>query len=90
MRWTSPRGGFFLWIEVPGVDDRELLERALTQKVSFVPGSAFFVDGQGHAFARLAFSGITHEQIEQGIARLAAAMNTADSSTAKRPAPPSG
>jgi 2-aminoadipate transaminase len=77
VNWTSPRGGFFLWIEMPGIDDRALLERALQQKVSFVPGSAFFVDGQGHEFARLAFSGITHEQIEQGIARLAAAINTA-------------
>ncbi len=62
---------------MPGVDDRALLERALREKVSFVPGSAFFVDGNGHEFARLAFSGITHEQIEQGIARLAAAINTA-------------
>ena len=76
-QWTSPRGGFFLWIELPGLDDRALLERALEQKVSFVPGSAFFVDGNGHEFARLAFSGITHDQIEQGIARLAAAINTA-------------
>lgn len=77
VKWTSPRGGFFLWIEMPGIDDRRLLDRALEQKVSFVPGNAFFVDGAGHDFARLAFSGITHEQIEQGIARLAAAINTA-------------
>ena len=74
VRWTSPRGGFFLWIEVPGADDRELFDRAIKEKVSFVPGSAFFVDGGGHEFARLAFSGITHEQIEQGIARLATAI----------------
>ena len=75
VKWTSPRGGFFLWIEVPGVDDRELFDRAIKEKVSFVLGSAFFVDGGGHEFARLAFSGITHEQIEQGIGRLAAAIN---------------
>jgi 2-aminoadipate transaminase len=75
VKWASPRGGFFLWIELPdGVDDRALLERALQQKVSFVLGSAFFVNGEGHNFARLAFSGITHDQIEQGIARLAAAI----------------
>jgi 2-aminoadipate transaminase len=74
VKWTSPRGGFFLWIELPGIDDGALLDRALAEKVSFVPGSAFFVNGAGHEFARLAFSGITHEQIEQGIARLAAAM----------------
>ena len=74
VKWTSPRGGFFLWIEVPGADDRELFDRAIKEKVSFVPGSAFFVDGGGHEFARLAFSGITHEQIEQGIGRLATAI----------------
>ncbi len=70
--WTSPRGGFFLWIRLPdGVDDRDLLEHALKEKVSFVPGNAFFVDGHGHNFARLAFSGITHAQIEEAIRRLA-------------------
>jgi 2-aminoadipate transaminase len=74
VRWTSPRGGFFLWIQVPGVDDRELFDRAIQEKVSFVPGSAFFVDGGGHEFARLAFSGIGHEQIEHGIGRLATAI----------------
>jgi len=75
--WTSPRGGFFLWIELPeGVDDRELFERALAAKVSFVIGSAFFVNGQGHRFARLAFSGISHEQITEGITRLAAAIHS--------------
>lgn len=75
VKWTSPRGGFFLWIELPeGVDDRELFDRALKAKVSFVLGSAFFVDGQGHRFARLSFSGINHEQIAEGITRLAAAI----------------
>lgn len=75
--WTSPRGGFFLWIELPsGVNDLELFDRALKEKVSFVIGSAFFVNGAGHEFARLSFSGITHEQIEQAIVRLAAAINS--------------
>ena len=77
VKWTSPRGGFFLWIELPpGVDDHALFDRAIKEKVSFVLGSAFFVNGAGHEFARLAFSGISHEQIEQGIGRLAAAINT--------------
>ena len=76
--WISPRGGFFLWIELPpGVDDRALFDLAIKEKVSFVLGSAFFVNGAGHEFARLAFSGITHEQIEQGIMRLAAAVTAA-------------
>lgn len=75
VKWTSPRGGFFLWIELPeGVDDRALFDRALNEKVSFVLGSSFFVDGRGHRFARLAFSGISHEQIAEGITRLATAI----------------
>ena len=77
VKWISPRGGFFLWIELPpGVNDLELFDRALKEKVSFVIGSAFFVNGAGHEFARLSFSGITHDQIEQAIARLAAAINS--------------
>jgi 2-aminoadipate transaminase len=76
--WTSPRGGFFLWIELPpGLDDRAVFERALEHKVSFVIGSAFFVNGGGHQFARLSFSGITHAQIEEGVARLATAISAA-------------
>lgn len=75
VKWTSPRGGFFLWIELSAnVDDRALFERALEHKVSFVIGSAFFVNGGGHQFARLSFSGITPAQIEEGVARLAAAI----------------
>jgi 2-aminoadipate transaminase len=77
VQWTSPRGGFFLWIELlNGVDDRALFERALEHKVSFVIGSAFFVNGAGHQFARLSFSGIPPSQIEEGVSRLAAAINT--------------
>jgi 2-aminoadipate transaminase len=77
--WTSPRGGFFLWITLPaGVDDRALFERALQHKVSFVIGSAFFVDGGGHSFARLSFSGITPAHIEEGVTRLAAAIEATD------------
>ena len=78
VKWASPRGGFFLWIELPpGVNDVDLFDRALKEKVSFVIGSAFFVNGGGHEFARLSFSGITHEQIEQAVGRLATAVNTA-------------
>ena len=56
--WTTPRGGFFLWIELPpGIDDLALFDRALKHKVSFVIGSAFFVDGGGHQFARLVVLG---------------------------------
>lgn len=76
LQWSAPQGGFFLWAALPpGVDDRALLSRALDQKVVFVTGSAFYVDGTGHDKVRLSFSAPSLEQIKEGARRLAAALN---------------
>jgi 2-aminoadipate transaminase len=73
--WSQPRGGFFLWVEFPeGVDDRALFDRAVARRVSFVIGSAFYVDGGGHRFGRLSFSAPSHDGIREGIRRLAEAI----------------
>jgi 2-aminoadipate transaminase len=75
LRWRAPKGGFFLWATLPpGVDDVTLLSRALEQKVVFVIGSAFYVDGTGHDKIRISFSAPTAEQIQEGVQRLAAAL----------------
>ncbi|HXG89077.1 MAG TPA: PLP-dependent aminotransferase family protein [Vicinamibacterales bacterium] len=74
MQWLSPRGGFFLWAKFDGVDDRALFDRAIEEKVSFVIGSAFFVNGEGHQYARLSFSQPTHARIEEGVKRLGRAL----------------
>jgi 2-aminoadipate transaminase len=75
LRWTQPRGGFFLWATLPeGQDDVALLGRALEQRLVFVIGSAFFVDGTGHDRIRLSFSAPTPERIQEGARRLAAAL----------------
>lgn len=77
VQWTQPRGGFFLWLRLPdGVADTALFERAVDACVSFVIGSAFFVDGRGHDHARLAFSAPTPNRIREGIQRLRAAIQT--------------
>lgn len=78
LRWPAPKGGFFLWATLPpGVDDVTLLSRALEQKLVFVIGSAFYVDRTGHDKIRLSFSAPTAEQIQEGVRRLAAALNPA-------------
>jgi 2-aminoadipate transaminase len=69
-RWTRPRGGFFSWLTLPGIDAVELAQRAVEQNVAFVPGTLFFPDGRGGDTARLSFSLVDEEQIDEGIARL--------------------
>jgi 2-aminoadipate transaminase len=69
-RWTTPRGGFFSWLTLPGVDAVELAERAADAGVAAVPGTLFFPDGRGADSLRLSFSLVDEEQIDEGIARL--------------------
>ena len=42
--WTEPRGGLFLWAELPdGLDSGEVARRATARGVVFAPGDAFSV-----------------------------------------------
>jgi DNA-binding transcriptional MocR family regulator len=70
--WTRPEGGMFIWITLPvGMDGADLLARSLqSQKVAFVPGSAFFADGSGRNTIRLSFSRADEAMIAEGIKRL--------------------
>jgi 2-aminoadipate transaminase len=71
--WLEPRGGFFLWVSLPAhLNADAMLERAVEQKVIYVAGSAFFVDGSGANLMRLSFSLPSEERIVEGVRRLAA------------------
>jgi 2-aminoadipate transaminase len=68
-RWSRPEGGYFVWLELgEGVDARELLGRAETAGVTFVPGADF---GGPPNSLRLAFSFVDVDAVAEGIARLA-------------------
>jgi len=72
---NDPDGGMFLWVTLPaGGDSRALFERATQQKVAFVPGTAFYVDGGGERAMRLNFTNTDEARIEEGVRRLAAAL----------------
>ena len=71
-RWTTPRGGFYSWLTLPGVDTVDLASRAVEQGVAAVPGKPFFTDDQGADTMRLSFSMVDEEKIDEGIARLGA------------------
>ena len=70
--WTRPEGGLFLWARVPEwIDTGELLHEAVTAKVAYVPGYAFYADStRGRNAMRLNFSNAKPEFIEDGIRRL--------------------
>ncbi len=75
LTWPMPRGGFFLWASLPPqLDSEQVLTQALEQGVIFVVGRAFFVDGSGRQFMRLAFSLPNAAQIDEGVRRLGAAV----------------
>ncbi|OGR39042.1 MAG: hypothetical protein A2051_00560 [Desulfovibrionales bacterium GWA2_65_9] len=72
---TQPQGGMFLWATLPdGISSMELLKLAVAQKVAFVPGEAFHVDGTGGNTLRLNYSNADAATIDEGIQRLARCM----------------
>lgn len=72
-RFHPPQGGYFLWIDLPdGTDVGALQAAAKDRGLVFVPGTDFFIQG-GESSLRIAYSGVTVEQIDEGVARLAEA-----------------
>ena len=76
-RWNVPAGGFYVWLTLPpGIDAKAMLPRAVTARVAYVPGTAFFADGFGSASMRLSFCYPTPERIREGVRRLAGVLET--------------
>jgi 2-aminoadipate transaminase len=71
--WTRPDGGFYVWVTVPeGMDTKAMLPRAVTERVAYVPGTAFYADAFGSRQLRLSYCYPTPERIREGVRRLAA------------------
>lgn len=70
-RWNVPTGGFYVWVTLPqGLDAKAMLPRAVTARVAYVPGTAFFADGFGSQSMRLSYCYPTPERIREGVRRL--------------------
>jgi 2-aminoadipate transaminase len=70
-RFRPPEGGYFLWVDLPdGTDVAQLAAAAKERGLVFVPGTDFLLEG-GERSLRLAYSGVTVDQIDEGIGRLA-------------------
>jgi len=68
----KPKGGMFAWVTLPeGIDTETMFLDSIKEKVAYVHGKAFHVDGGGDRSMRLNFSYSTDEQIQEGMKRLA-------------------
>ena len=78
-KWSKPKGGIFIWVTLPeGVNTLELLPKSVEEeKVAFIPGYAFGINGGGESSMRLNFSNATPEVIDEGIRRLGKIVRTA-------------
>src|SRR5204862_2506877 len=70
-RFQAPQGGYFMWVELPeGTEIDRVFEEANHRGVAIVKGTDFLLEG-GENTLRLAYSGVTEDQIDEGVKRLA-------------------
>jgi DNA-binding transcriptional MocR family regulator len=70
--WTVPAGGFYSWVTLPdGLDATAMLPRAVAALVAYVPGTGFFVNGDGRQSLRLSYCYPDPDRIAEGVRRLA-------------------
>ena len=76
--YTMTKGGMFVWGSLPeGESSLELFDRAMKEKVAFVPGNPFYVDDQKPVPTfRLNYTNSEPEVIREGIRRLGRLMES--------------
>ena len=68
---NKPKGGMFAWVTLPEqIDTEAMFLDAFKEKVAYVHGKAFCVDGGGSSSMRLNFSYSPNEQLDIGMKRL--------------------
>ena len=75
VRWTTPRGGFFLWVTLPEQCETDaMLPDATDRGVIYLPSSWFYPDRSWTRSLRLNFSAQPEERIAEAMRRLADAV----------------
>ena len=75
VRVSQPQGGFHLWCRLPAdLRTRTLLREAANERVAFVIGEPFHVDGGGQQQFRVSYAFPGEGDIEEAIKRLGYAM----------------
>lgn len=75
--WTTPHGGFYVWLTGPGgVDTVALSAVARDRKVAYVPGRPFYPGDAGATQIRLAYSRVADHLIDEGVRRIGEVLKT--------------
>jgi len=75
IKHTNPEGGMFLWVTLPQhLSSMKLFERAIRDKVAFVPGHPFYINRKEVNTLRLNYSCVDEKTIKIGIQRLGQAI----------------
>ncbi|OYT94132.1 MAG: aspartate aminotransferase [Burkholderiales bacterium PBB3] len=90
IEFVQPQGGLFVWARLTGKskegqpsvagkvkDGAEFAKRAIDKGVAFVPGVPFYASNPDTATLRLSFATADVAKIEEGVGRLAQALNPA-------------
>ena len=82
VEFTDPQGGMFFWVRLTGArgttrDAAAYAQQAIQHLVAFVPGAAFFAEKPDPSFLRMSFATANEQNIEQGIIRMAQALQQA-------------
>ena len=77
--FTQPQGGLFFWARLTGKggkisDAGEFAKRAIDQGVAFVPGAPFYAANPDLSTFRLSFATADIDKIQEGVGRLAKAL----------------
>jgi 2-aminoadipate transaminase len=76
--WTTPEGGFYVWLTAPaGVDTVALSAAARAREVAYVPGRPFYPGDGGGTQIRLAYSRVADDLIDEGIRRIGDVLRSA-------------
>jgi len=69
--WTDPQGGLFVWVKAPEqIDTTVMFREAISAKVAYVVGIAFYPHRNDNCHMRLNFSAVDPEHITEGVHRL--------------------
>jgi len=76
VKYTKPHGGYFFWLQVPGVDMQDLRKKAQAFQVGLRPGILFSSRNGLRDYMRLSISHYDENGIQEGILRLRDCLQT--------------